>query len=82
MNLFAEKRTYSVAHLSGSGYSVSKCEHFFGFRVPLFYKVSYAMDQDRCFSSSGSRHYQHRSVHVLDRLALTIIGNKRRGVSF
>jgi hypothetical protein len=82
MNLFAEKRTHAVAHLPGSGNGVSKREHFFRLGMPLLYKVSYAMDQNRCFSGSGSRHHQHWSMNMLDRLALAIVGNKRRRLNF
>jgi hypothetical protein len=43
----------------------------------LAHKIGNAMDQDRSLAGASSGHDQHGPVHMLNRLTLAIIGNKR-----
>ena len=80
MDRLAQQRAHAVPHLSGRGHGVGEGEHLLRLRVPLLDQAGNAVDQDRSFPCAGSRDHQHRSVNVLNRFALAIIGNKRGGM--
>jgi hypothetical protein len=82
MNLLTEQDAHLVAHLFRSLYRVGERENLLRPGVTLLNQAGNAMDQNRSFSSAGSRHNKHRPASVLDGFVLTIVGNKDRGLRF
>jgi hypothetical protein len=80
MNRLTQLRTHAIAHLAGGGHGIGEGQHLFRLGVSLLDEPGNAVDQDRGLARAGSRDDQHRSMNVLNRFALMIVGDKRRGV--
>ena len=73
------QRTNAIAHLTGGGHGIGESKDVLGLRVSLLDQAGNPVDQDRGFPRTRARYHQHRSVNMLDRLALRNVGNKRSG---
>jgi hypothetical protein len=79
LNFFpTEQFTDSLPHFRGGIESVGKGHNLAGLRVALADEARNAIHQDRCLPGPRAGHHEHGPMHMLDGLALAIIGNKRR----
>jgi hypothetical protein len=75
-NFVAKERAHAISHLAGSGHGIGEGEDFLRLRVSLLNQTGNAMDENRRFAGAGACYNQHRSVNVVDRFALPIVGKE------
>ena len=76
MNLLAEERAHAISHLASGGHGIGEGEDFVRLRVSLLNQTGNAMDENRRFAGAGAGYNQHRSVNMVDRFALAIVGKE------
>src|SRR5208282_5738269 len=67
----------AVFHLSRGVVGVSQRQNFAGLRVAFAHQPLNAVSEDGSFARAGSRDYQHGTVHMLNGLALALVGSER-----
>ena len=75
----AEQGPHAIAHFSRRITGVGEGQDFVRLRMTFSDQVFDAMRQDGGLAGPRSSDYQHRAVDMLNRLALTLVGNEGTG---
>src|SRR5437763_375846 len=74
-----EESAHAISHFSRRIAGVGEGQDFVWLRMTVADQMFDAMGEDGGLAGARSGNYQHRAVDMLNRLALTLVGNERTG---